>query len=446
MGSACYARRVPGGLQVRVALALLAAMLGGCSDDDGASGGDGNERARDGGFSSARGDGDAGEPSDAAHPDACAEPCDAGAGSTGLPQGERDGGPSTDAGADPRCERAVELCAGEPDVEVDCAVFSSAPTTLRECIGSAQDCDDVVGCLFGGAPSDAGPPVRASCEGLTDSCQGQSCCSEREVPGGSFPMGRSEAGTDAHAEGTDDEQPEHEVTVGAFVLDEYEVTVGRYRKFVDAFEGPPAEGQGAHRAIAGTGWKPEWNAELAADRAGLVAPLRSCSAQETWTSSPGANESKPINCVTWYEAMAFCIWDGARLPTEAEWEYAAAGGDENRLFPWGSTPPTCNLSNHAPCGGQVDAVGAHGDGRARWGQLDLAGNVREWLFDYMDARWYGTPEASGTDVANTIAAAYRVGRGGLFTYQPAALRAADRAFHAPDYRNAGVGFRCARDP
>ena len=58
----------------------------------------------------------------------------------------------------------------------------------------------------------------------------------------------------------------------------------------------------------------------------------------------GANEQLPMNCVNWYEAFAFCIWDGARLPTENEWELAAAGGSDNRVFPWGGDALTPNLA------------------------------------------------------------------------------------------------------
>ncbi|HQY59964.1 MAG TPA: SUMF1/EgtB/PvdO family nonheme iron enzyme [Polyangiaceae bacterium] len=86
-----------------------------------------------------------------------------------------------------------------------------------------------------------GPPSCAA--GLT--CQGRDCCESLVVPGGTFPMGRSEAGTDACPPATfcaSDDQPEHAVTVSSFVLDTFEVTVGRFRAFVDAYGGPPAAG------------------------------------------------------------------------------------------------------------------------------------------------------------------------------------------------------------
>ena len=75
----------------------------------------------------------------------------------------------------------------------------------------------------------------------------------------------------------------------------------------------------------------------------------------TWTDAPGDNEQLPMNCVGFYEAFAFCLWDGGRLPTEAEWESVAAGGEENRLYPWGSTAPGADAM-HAVHGCYYDGV------------------------------------------------------------------------------------------
>ena len=158
-------------------------------------------------------------------------------------------------------------------------------------------------------------------------------------------MGRSSGGVDDHFAGLYDEQPEHDVTVGAFALDRFEATVGRFRAFVSDYEdwrvsGNPTTGAGAHPLIANSGWGAgggEWT--LPASRAELEEGLFCDFDWEVWTSTPLLNESYPMNCLTWQVAFAFCIWDEGRLPTEAEREYVAAGGAENRLYPWGSEYP-----------------------------------------------------------------------------------------------------------
>jgi formylglycine-generating enzyme required for sulfatase activity len=181
------------------------------------------------------------------------------------------------------------------------------------------------------------------------------------------------------------------------------------------------------------------------------------STQQTWTDTAGANENLPINCITWYEAMAFCIWDGGYLPTEAEWNFAATGGSEQRAYPWsvpaGSTTLDCSYANYkinSPAGtycvnattGGANRVGSEspkGDGK--WGQSDLAGNVFEWTLD-----WYASPYSTPcTDCANLSPGTDRVTRGAswnIISY----VRASYRAYAPPAGRFFDNGARCARPP
>ncbi len=152
-----------------------------------------------------------------------------------------------------------------------------------------------------------------------------------------------------------------------------------------------------------------------------------------------------MSCVNWYEAFAFCAWDGGWLPTEAEWEKAAAGGDENRLYPWGAAAPTTSLAVYnGSTFASILAVGSKPLGKGRWGQYDLAGGMFEWVFDFYDAAWYSGAGAVCSNCTNVTNSFSRVLRGGSWSVYAAVLRAAYRNSPAPADRNISYGFRCAR--
>jgi formylglycine-generating enzyme required for sulfatase activity len=289
-----------------------------------------------------------------------------------------------------------------------------------------------------------------SCTGLTTKCQGESCCTNIVIPGGTFMMGRSAAGTDAcPADGGkcyDDELPEHEVTVASFTLDRYEVTVGRFRKFVEAYTGQkPRSDQGEHPAIPGTGWDSSWNVNLPGTQDALIKQVScftSTPAYQNWTDVAGEKEAAAMNCLTWYQAFAFCIWDGGRLPTEAEWEYAAAGGGDNRLYPWGGAAIDDTRANYfATVVGQASVpVGSKPAGAGRWTHQDLLGGVAEWTFDYLGDY---TADAQ-TNPANVTSSMWRVSRGSAFPYNGSFLRNAMRDGNQPGDPDRTYGVRCAR--
>ncbi len=287
-------------------------------------------------------------------------------------------------------------------------------------------------------------PTGLSCVGLADSCgpgEDEDCCANLLVPCGTY--FRSYDGLDY----PDDNYP---ATVSDFYLDRFEVTVGRFRAFVDVGKGteqdPSSDGEGAHEFIPGSGWQPAWNTELPFDTVALKAALKCNATNQTWTDSPGANENKPINCVSWYLAFAFCAWDGGRLPTEAEWNYAAAGGDQQRYFPWsdpyppGSTDINDTYAVHDYCCGipEVGSRSPKGDGR--WGQADLAGSMWEWNLD-----WYGTYPTPCNDCANCESVFAQVLRGGSWYTTANYLRSARRYFRTPTERDGLIGLRCARN-
>ncbi len=254
--------------------------------------------------------------------------------------------------------------------------------------------------------------------------------------------------------------------MSAFRLDRYDVTVGRFRKFVNAWNGgagylPPAgSGKHAHlnsgRGLAlavgsGVMYEPGWVASDDSNVAPTATNLSCMTGYPTWTQAVGGNEQYPIDCVTWAEAYAFCIWDGGFLPSESEWEYAAAGGNQQREYPWGSSNPgtgdayavySCHYTGlGGGCG--IAPVGTSEQGVARWDQLDLAGNLNEWVLDF-----HGSYPNPCVDCAFVTGAPLlgRVYRGGDFYYGAADLVPPYRDGSDPNQRQATTGFRCARTP
>jgi formylglycine-generating enzyme required for sulfatase activity len=148
-----------------------------------------------------------------------------------------------------------------------------------------------------------------------------------------------------------------------------------------------------------------------------------------------------MNCLSWYVAFAFCIFDGGRLPTEAEWEYAAAGGEKRRLYPWGAEQPhellsNCNVGAASP----FVPVGSTPQGAARWGHQDLAGSVWEWVLDF----WAPYSSDPSVDDAVLSEGERRVMRGGGWRSMLEPQRTTFRGALAPDAGNDELGVRCAR--
>ena len=392
---------------------------------------------------------------------------DSGVGGSTLPQG---GGGVADASAD---SDAAEL-GGDgslPDGAggaTDGALPDSAPP------------DGAAGSATGGAAGDGGPPTDSgtggglvgppSCKPGADtvSCglYPETCCRSLSVPGNTYY--RSYDGVNANYL-----YQSYPASVTGFQLDKYEITVNRFRQFVSAVVAGyrPAAGSGKHDHLrsgqglvsataAGTyetGWDEAWNASLPTTADAWTTAL-GCGDAPTWTAAKGANEKLPINCTTWYETYAFCIWDGGFLPSEAEWNGAASGGADQRVYPWSvpanSTTIDCEHANYlgatsgtdfcvSPGIGATNAVGSEeAKGAGKWGHTDLAGNVFEWNLD-----WYADyPVGSCPDCAQLNAASYRVIRGGAFGNTADALLASARNASPAASRSDSLGGRCARKP
>ena len=232
---------------------------------------------------------------------------------------------------------------------------------------------------------------------------------ELVVPAGNFWMGCAPADSSCDS----DEEPFHEVYLDAFSIDVTEVEAADYDDCVQVDGCTPLGTDGAcNGAMSG-------------------------------------RRDHPVNCVSWYQAEAYCVWAGRRLPTEAEWEKAARGTD-GRLHPWGDQPPDCSLAvmddGGWGCGTQETwPVGSLPAGQSPYGALDMAGNVWEWVSDRYSADYYSTSPAENPTGPTT--GSERVFRGGSWLNDGGGLRASGRGWDLPSYSADGLGFRCAgEDP
>jgi formylglycine-generating enzyme required for sulfatase activity len=270
-----------------------------------------------------------------------------------APDASGGGGGGTDGAVDAPAETDAS-----PDAESDSSDAADAPEGDAD-LGATSCAVDHLG-----AGHDCGA------QGVDD------CCATTSVPGGTFY--RSYDGlTPGHMDKS------YPATVSDFELGRFETTVGRFRAFVEAYPGSkPAPDAGANPHIAASGWNSAWDAKLPADKAALRAEL-ACPGG-TWADTPGQGETLPITCVSWWTAFAFCAWDERRLPTEAEWNYAAAGGDEQRVYAFSQKPLSAYIDSTLAVYNEAapEPVGSRSPkGDSRWGSADLAGNVSEWVLD-----------------------------------------------------------------
>ena len=234
------------------------------------------------------------------------------------------------------------------------------------------------------------------------------------VTAGEFLMGSA----DSDSQAVSDEKPQHTVSLAGYWIDRTEVTNAQYRKFMDA------GGYNRQEYWTETGWAWKQQNNVTQPKCGDYSGLD--------------QSTRPVVCVSWYEAVAYARWAGARLPTEAEWEKAARGTD-GRIFPWGNEALDCNRSNYCGCGSRPEPVGSYANGVSPYGAYDLAGNVCEWVST--EFRSYPYSSRDGRENLNGING--RVKRGGGWAGFPWDARSVYRVWGTPDGRDGNCGFRVA---
>jgi formylglycine-generating enzyme len=305
------------------------------------------------------------------------------------------------------------------------------------------------------------------------------------IPGGEFTMG-----TDSDL-GWPEEKPAHRVRVDGFWIDETLVTNAQFKEFVDATgyattaERAPTLEEIMKQLPPGT--PPPKPEQLVPGSLVFVPPPGAVALDDVsnwWKWVPGADwrhpegpdsnlaghENHPVVQVSWDDAVAYAKWAGKRLPTEAEWEFAARGGLEGKPYVWGDNPPDANHDHANIWQGDFPYRNTKAEGQQRtsavkayppngYGLYDMAGNVWEWCADWYDTDLYRRRAGQGVVVnpkgpeqSNNPAHPYtpeRVQRAGSFLcsddycwrYRPSA-----RQGSSPDTGMSHVGFRCVKSP
>lgn len=206
--------------------------------------------------------------------------------------------------------------------------------------------------------------------------------------------------------------PAHEVSLDAFWIYQTEVSNGMYARCV----------------MAGACTLPR---------------KRSGARRKNYYGNPDF-DNYPVTWVSWRQARDYCRWAGGRLPTSAEWEYAARG-DDGRLFPWGNAFPSPDLANVEKFYNAFLPVDALPAGRSPFGLFNMTGNVWEWVQDWYSSTYYGM-HTNWHNPQGPASGEYKVGRGGGYWIEGAISSVAIQDWGAPSaIELLGVGFRCAKD-
>ncbi len=237
-----------------------------------------------------------------------------------------------------------------------------------------------------------------------------------QIPAGTFDLGDST--------GYGNEKPVVEnVYIDAFKMSKYEITNSQFAQFLKEY-GSDKVKRGEYKDQTMI-YEYKWGVKKEGDR---------------WIAQKGY-ENHPIVYVTWYGANEFCQHYGYQLPTEAQWEYAAKGGQNQK---WAGTDDPNQLKNYAWYGESWNSGSTHPVGQKLANPFelhDMSGNVWEWCQDWYDANFYNTSASKLPNPKNDSTAQYRVLRGGSWSNDPNICRAANRNYYFPTVRGRHYGFR-----